>query len=283
MKIKHFDIKRNGITWHQCSRGNAYSLSTATQLETERFQANARGILSEREFEVDCFLSILQEIKNKKIVLVELGAGWGEWCLALAGVITHKIIPITATKYSCLAVEGNPFYCQAMKENFARQEINCEVENGAISNHDGNCKFDILNTDGAIAFDKVGSSAILGLCFGTLSAMRKKIIEVPRYRLGTVLGKHQLKHIDILHMDIQGSEVKAIEGGLSFVNRNTIDYIMIGTHSKTTNSKLKYLLRNRYELVINALPGKPFSCNGTPFVDFRKGQDGLQIYRRRNL
>jgi len=283
MKIKHFDIRHKAITWHQYSRGNAYPSSTATHLERERFQTNAKGMLSEREFEVDCFLSILQEIKEKRITLVELGTGWGEWCLALAGVVTHKIIPIEAKEYSCLAIEGNPFYCECMNKNFTKQGVNCIVENAAVSDHNGYCGFDIQNANGSIAFSKVGNSALLGLCFGALSALRKKTFEVPQYKLGTVLNMHQLKHIDILHMDIQGSEVKVIEGGFSYINANTIDYMLIGTHSEEAHAELEFLLKNRYELVVNALPGKSYSYNGLQLAKFRRGQDGLQIYKRRGL
>jgi len=283
MKIKHFEIQHKNLSWHQYSRGKAYSVSIATQLETERFQANAKGVLSEREFEVDCFLSILQSINKKKITLVELGAGWGEWCLALAGVIDHKIVPMETREYYCLAVEGNPLYCQESQENFKQQGINCKVLNAAVSDHNGNCKFDIDNVSGAIAFSKVSGSMLLGTCFGILSMLQKKTIAVPQYRLATILNMYHLNHIDILHVDIQGNEVKVIKGGLHAINTKTIDYILIGTHSKAIHTELEYLLRNRYELVVNAFPGKPYTFNGLPSIDFKKGQDGLQLYHRRGL
>jgi len=283
MKIEHFNIQHKAMSWHQYSRGKAYHISTATQLETQRFWASNSKVLSEREFEVDCFLSILKNIKRKSIVLVELGAGWGEWCLSLAGVVDRKIISMSATKYRCVAVEGNPIYCSNMKDNFSQQGISCVVINAAVSNHNGSCKFSTYNTDGTIAFSQIGGSVLHGLGTGILSTILNKNITVPQYTLKQILDMCQLKHIDILHMDIQGNEVKVIENWIGITREKAIDYMLIGTHGKDINSRLEHLLVKEYDLIINAYPGEYFMRTGIPAVKFLKGQDGLQLYQRKGL
>jgi len=105
MKIKHFDIQtpksspRWGNDWLQMWHGNHRLAKCWDDKLTNT---------SERDFEIDCFLSILAEIKKDSVRMFELGAGYGEWCLALDGVLKHKLIQTQIKSYRCLAIEAEP-------------------------------------------------------------------------------------------------------------------------------------------------------------------------------
>ena len=58
-----------------------------------------RANINSRKQEIDIFLSVLRTINKKEVSLLELGAGWGEWCLALAGVVNFGITKTPIRKF----------------------------------------------------------------------------------------------------------------------------------------------------------------------------------------
>ncbi len=115
MIVRHFDTDTpktnppNKDGWEQAWYGyhrmtRCWSNEMRQQFKEQSELTISKGEIIESQFERECFLSILADIKKQHVNMFELGAGWGEWCLALAGVIDHKIISIQPVSYRCLAV-----------------------------------------------------------------------------------------------------------------------------------------------------------------------------------
>jgi len=283
--IRHFDIQppitqppdAEGWepTWH------GYWELTECETEDRRLeyktmeeQAKTEGIMTEMTFERDCLLSILSEVKSPKLNFMELGAGWGRMSLAVAGAIDHKLIPnIIPVDYSCLAVEAEPQHYVWLRKHFKAQGIKGTVIRGAISNKIGKCRFDV----GAEPSECYGQAIIPYRPW----ASRKSItIDANTYPIDWLIPYYNLDHVDIIDIDVQGEEYKAIQGAKNSTKRDVIDYFMIGTHDKKYNSKIAKLLKHKYELIVDILPNTLGKVDGFPPI---KCHDGIQLYKRKGL
>jgi FkbM family methyltransferase len=226
------------------------------------------GVHKESFVEKQIFLNIVQQVNRRSISMMELGAGRGDWCLALAGTIVHRLIPCTADRYRCLAVEAEPTHFEWTKQHFEQQHINATAVHGAVCGHDGNCKL-YTKADPA---DHYGQS----ICD------EKGNLEVPCYSISTLCNKYGFNHVDILHMDIQGAEVDAIEGLLPHLGIISIDYLMIGTHkTQETNGCIRRMLYGQYEVLADIPPRV-----GDVMTDFGKAffpVDGMLVFKKMRL
>jgi len=232
------------------------------------YQHAREGILKESQVERLYFLNIVKEINKDCINMLELGAGRGDWCLSLAGVVDHKIVPCQADRYRCLAVEAEPTHFEWTREHFERQCINGTAVHGAVGGHDGSCMFyavaDPADNYGQHINDEKGN------------------LNVPCYSIATLCKKYGFEHIDILHMDIQGAEVDAIEGLLPHLDRLPIDYFMIGTHKTgEINERIIGMLSVAYKVLADISPRA-----GEVMTDFGEAYfpvDGMLVLRRNGL
>lgn len=215
--------------------------------------------------EIISFREVVSRLENKEFVtLVEVGAGYGPWCMALAG--------LRKDKYLTVAIEACPDYVKTLYEYLKGQGINSIIEHAAISNKSGECRFnsDWIPFGQAITFNgRVKGSKTIGKIWGLVNIIFKRTVFVPMMTLDEVAKKHHLKHIDIIHMDIQGAEVEAIEGATDLIESKLIDYLMIGTHHKTINDKIESILSEKFELEINRYPSKE--------------SDGFQVWKRKDI
>jgi len=214
------------------------------------------------EEEIKWFKWIVEELKkNSNIVLYEIGSGYGPWSMALSSLRNGK-------GYECIAVEANPDYVKLTQEHLESQKINCTIIDSAISDHNGTCRF---NTD-YIPFGqsitltgRIKGSRILGILWGIMHIATRHTTRVNMETLDSLSFRIRKKQIDILQMDIQGSEVKAIKGAKELICYEQIKYIMIGTHHKSINVELSKILSEKYINLCDILP--------------RHGKDGLQVWK----
>jgi len=115
--------------------------------------------------------------------------------------------------------------------------------------------------------------AILGL----INLVRGKAIKVPMYTVDELMK--QFGHVDIVQMDVQGAELKVIEGAKGSISQGLIDYFLIGTHKREYNKLLKSVLEPKYECIVSLLPncanvydGRTIECT-----------DGIMLLRRKGL
>jgi len=260
--------------WHGCHR----LLECKSIVANKRYQkaldiAHNSGRLGEREMEVDCFLSIVADIRNEKATFMELGAGYGEWCLALTGVIKNQIIPTAVETTQCYAIEAEPTHKDWCKIHFDAYKILGRVIWGAVSNYDGDCKFSILSHPA----DNYGQSITVGngLLRTISNITRHKAVTVPCFTLDTLVKNQNISHIDLIHMDVQGAENRVVDGAMRTIKAGKIDCWVIGTHGRRYNDILLAQLTPYYECILNLYPN---SVNSRVIC-----QDGIQVYKRRGM
>lgn len=297
MIVRHFDVNTPKTQppqdegWEQAWHGYyrmTKCLSQQRKMEfAERTRAiQAKGEVSEREFEQDCFLSVLANIERKHVNMFELGAGWGKWCLALAGVIDYRVIPVTPVSYRCLAVEGEPTHYQWIKEHFELQNINGTVVHGAVSSRNGRCRFSAY-PDPDSSYGQAVSFPISSHKLAVKETIRslynlilKRTIEIPMYTVDYLIQTYGFDHVDIIDMDVQGAEYEVVLGAAESIKKDLIDYLSIGTHHRKLNDKLRQLLSPKFDLIVDIYPNSVGIVNG--FAPIRC-QDGIQIYKRKNM
>ncbi|KKN17160.1 hypothetical protein LCGC14_0968600 [marine sediment metagenome] len=281
MEIRHFSIDTpavpppDGDGWVQSWYG--YYHRVGIGIENEIDDPN-------RQLEIDCFLSVVADIKStgRPVRLMELGAGWGEWCMALAGVMDYSLVPTEAEDYRCVAVEGEPYYHGIILDHFLSQEIQGQAVLGAVTDKDGDdkyCRYNRFTGDGSYYCQGMtwggnfGGSRLKTLALGAFHTMARRTVKVPVWTIDHLL-KYSEAHLDILHMDIQGTEIKAIMGAKESIAAGRIDYMIIGTHHPRINQELRAMLLPWYNAVLDEPP---------PAKDGGLGQDGLQLWKRKGV
>lgn len=271
MQIEHFTLPDTiqsrdpawNVGWH-----GGYRLNSISRIES---------LAPERKVEIDCFLSVLKDINRSHVNLIELGAGWGEWGIALYGAVKRKLIDTSVRSFKYLAVEGEPFYCELIADHFEKNAMaGCTVYNCAVSDRNGYCYFDRFNghqnffdtwlTQG-MTFGNVAGSRLKTLLLAGYRILRKEVVQVPTYTLDTIVEMWD-EYPDVIHMDIEGMEARVIRA-------STIKpaYWIIGTHHKKISAEIHDLLEHEYDCVLDIAPVQR-KVNGL-------GQDGLQLWRKR--
>ncbi len=293
MIVRHFDVDTPKTQppedegWEQGWYGyywmtKCWSQQRRTEFAERTHAIQAKGEVSERQFEQDCFLSVLADIKRKHVNMLELGAGWGDWCLALAGVINYRVVPVTPVSYRCLAVEGEPTHYQWTKEHFEVQNINGTVVHGAVFSRNGRCQF-----SASPAPDSSYGQAITSHKLSVRESVRsfynfifKRTIEIPTYTVDYLIQTYGFDHVDIIDMDVQGAEYEVALGAAESIKNDLIDYLSIGTHHRKLNDKLRQLLSPKFDLIVDIYPNSVATVDG--FAPIRC-QDGIQLYKRKNM
>lgn len=260
-----------------------WSLQRKLEIEERRQATQAEGEIYERDFERDCFLSVLADIRNKHVNLFELGAGWGEWCLALAGVIDFKVIPVVPTSYHCLAVEGEPTHYQWLKEHLESQNINGVAVHGAVSDKNGTCRFSVDTAPDDCYGQAIISHSDLTVrntIWYLYHYFFRRTAKIPMYTVDRIIQTYGFEHVDIIDMDVQGAEYKVVSGAAESIKNDLIDYFLIGTHDRKFNDALRLLLSPKFNLIIDIYPNSVGIVDG--FAPIRC-QDGIQLYKRKNM
>ena len=164
----------------------------------EDVEAEGSGALTERDVEIQVFCNALRCIDSSHVTMFELGAGRGDWCLAMAGIIDHRLIPLPARSYRCLALEGEPSHFSWTSEHFVRQAINGIAVHGAAARQDGVCRFRALK-----APDE---------SYGQGVDHDKGNIVVPCYSIDMLMERYGFEHLNLIHMDVQGEEYETLLG-----------------------------------------------------------------------
>lgn len=97
---------------------------------------------------------------------------------------------------------------------------------------------------------------------------------IPTYTVDQLVRKHKLGHIHILHSDIQGFELKMLEGCRESLERQSIDYFFISTHSNELHQNCIDKLKSvGYHIVCDANLNESYSVDGL-IVAKRSGAKG---------
>ncbi|MDD5146088.1 MAG: FkbM family methyltransferase [Candidatus Pacebacteria bacterium] len=224
--------------------------------------------LTEEELEKQCFLSIINEIKDNQIKMFELGAGAGRESLALAGVVDFNLVSGVGGKtYRCLAVEAEPTHYRWIVEHFEKQNIKGEVVHGAVSDKSGYVSFDV-SLDPATFYGQ--------------AVVDNGGYQVRSFTVDELIEKYNFPKVNIVHLDVQGSELKVMLGAENSIKKSLIDYWIIGTHERYLEEEIIKFCKEFYDIILY-IPQKSglikHSFYGMVFIP----QDGLLILRNKKL
>ena len=86
---------------------------------------------------------------------------------------------------------------------------------------------------------------------------------IPFYSVDYLMKKHKVEHLNILHSDIQGFELKMLEGCKEAMQNQKIDYFFISTHSNELHAMcLRKLKSFNYQILCEANLDETFSVDG---------------------
>ena len=150
---------------------------------------------------------LTQTFKNKEVeVIFDVGA-----CHALESVELSKKYP-NAKVYT---FEANPVSYNVCLENTEGYD-SITVINEAVNDYDGLCKFYPMDKEKTITTWEDGNQGASSLyrANGQYDFIEKYVqyeIEVPYTRLDTFCERNGIDKIDIIWMDLQGAELKALQ------------------------------------------------------------------------
>jgi hypothetical protein len=86
---------------------------------------------------------------------------------------------------------------------------------------------------------------------------------VPTISINSFLRQQKIDHVNILHSDIQGFELKMLQGAAEFLEKGSIDYVFISTHSNELHEDCKSLLIEfQYQILCDANLDETYSWDG---------------------
>jgi len=94
----------------------------------------------------------------------------------------------------------------------------------------------------------------------------------PRVSIDYLINKYNIKHLHILHSDIQGNELEMLSGSEEAIKANRISYFFISTHSNELHEKCSdFLKRKQFDIIASANCSQSYSVDGiivakAPFV-----------------
>jgi len=186
------------INWHNIRREKFY---------------NMYGWYQE-DIEDQMYLNILEELNNKKnkIKIVEIGIGYAQPSLTFAGLIDNTNLFKNIKEYEILGLDAHKKHCEWSSKELKEQILGkSEVVHSAISNFDGEVLFPQTDAENEYGFS-LGQGETVTCC-----------------RFESLLKKHNIDVVDILHIDVQGQELEVINDSKHFLNK--INFMYIGTHS----------------------------------------------------
>jgi FkbM family methyltransferase len=256
------------VGWERCWHGYYQMIKTTCNESRERF----RTLFSQPYYEnfvleIFSLMSIIEEVGGPYLTFFELGSGRAPMSLCVAGAVNSQICNPLLTSYRILAVESEPVHFCWSRDHLLKQSINAEILHGAVTSKNGKCRFMTSGDPAAHMGQSVSTDGN---------------IEVQSYTIDRLREKFRFERINIIHMDLQGLETEAIKGAKKSLRNNLIDYIIIGTHSRIIEDKLKELLRDTHNLVIELPQHGIYKCSSINKV-FRSIDDGVHVYKRIGL
>jgi len=241
--------------------------------------------VDEEYFEwVDVLESVDEAVDS--FVMVELGAGYGRWCIRAAVAARERGLG----RVQLVAVEAEPDHFAWMLQHFRDNGFeprDHELFWAVVGRSAGLVPFWIGKADSwygqAVAHRadtsypdvrarrRLRARAVLGRP-PVLSADERRAVWVPGLTLKEILEPY--RRIDLLDIDVQGAETDVLGAAIGVLDTR-VRRVHIGTHSAQIEDSLRTLFeRHGWEKV------NDYSCHGrtqTPYGDVQFG-DGVQTW-----
>lgn len=139
-----------------------------------------------------------------------------------------------------IVVEPNPVAVVLLKKNILSNNLSDRITivEGAVGEGSG---FVRLNTVNEVT--SIGSVENLTERYSWLNSERVVIREVPVFRLDEILDKNDVKRVDILKVDTEGSELQVLKSGEKFLP--AIEKIVLEYHSNERSVQVSDFLEKR--------------------------------------
>ncbi|MCU0705642.1 MAG: FkbM family methyltransferase [Fimbriiglobus sp.] len=222
-------------------------------------------LVVERFHSLDEWVGTLRAVSeadpNQPFVMMEFGAGWAPWCVST--VLACRMRGIKDVHV--VGVEGSAGHVAFARQHFAHNNVSPSeytlVE--GIVGADGVAEFPDLDDPAA----DYGAAIV-----GGGDERKVRTVKVPSYSIATLLKSYP--SVNLLHIDIQGSEADAIRASLKDVTRK-VRRMVIGTHSRGIEHELLAML-SADGWLLEADTGCVFTYpDGKPVLY----KDGEQVWR----
>ena len=212
--------------------------------------------------------------------IAELGAGWGPW-VGLGGVLARSR---GIREIDLVAVEALPARFALLRKHLAvnglrpaegdrtvLDGVTCTLVAGAVTT----TRTEVFFPD--VGITDMGSAASETDSDRDYRGKRVQHLRVPGYPLSEIIGD---RHLDLLHVDVQGAELALVEANLDRLARQ-VDAMVIGTHSRVIEGALIDLLyRNGWHLELEKPCRVAWSSSEPASQEAMTETDGCQYWRR---
>lgn len=212
------------------------------------------------------------DLARGRFAVIELGCGWGCW-LNNMGVAAMR----AGLEYELIGVEGDPGHIAFARNTLQENGIATDrvtLHRGIAAPREGVALFPVQKNGGL----EWGLEPI----FNATPEQRSSAVEsgsheeLPMVPLDHLIGARE--RIDLLHVDIQGGEADFIEASRRHL-RERVAYIMIGTHSRGLEKRIRRALSNDGWLLEIQRP----AIYGMRITGPRLKVDGVQGWRNTRL
>lgn len=160
--------------------------------------------------------ALLQRILRPGMTFVDVGANWGYFTLAAAGLVERR--------GRVVSVEADPAACAALRVNCARNRLDwVTVVEMAASDQPGTLQFRPYDAGAT-------ESANYGLARTTTVVEGTQPLDVAGRRLDDALDEAGVDRVDLLKMDIEGGEGRALAGLRRRLAGHRIGQILLEVH-----------------------------------------------------
>ena len=175
------------------------------------------GIPEDHADEIRLFYTALEPIKSDKPIMVEIGCFWALWSL------------LFRQKY----LSGKNILIELGKRHLEVGKTNFELNGWDYKAYHGGFRIDnsgtFKNRALDLEYDKKDGEQIVG----------------PELNFNQILQENDISFIDMLHLDIQGSEQLFLSDIDDILRRRYIKNIIVATHSEGIHNSIKEML-NQY-------------------------------------
>lgn len=208
--------------------------------------------------------------------MIELGAGWGPWCVIGAMAAKQKGVPHVRV----IGIEADAGHVDFMRRNFTANGLapsEAEVLHGAIGLENGTAYFPQARSadqvyGGAAAFSDDDKESGPFAAFMRGNSDLVETVEVPCFALSDQLNKFDV--VDLVHCDIQGAEFDLIPQSVGPLTAK-VKRLIVGTHSFEIDRKLSEVMGAWGWVCEGVSACKMRGSPGGP----RLVADGMQVWR----
>jgi len=206
------------------------------------------------------WIAVLEAVTaaRKHFVMFELGAGYGYWITNAAAALRL----ISNLPHTFLAVEAEPTHFEWITQHWADNRLDpggLQRIEAAVTARDGKIGFHVGKDS------QPGNSDAFGQAIGGPQL-------VDAVSLATLLKPFCV--VDLLHVDIQGAELEALQAGASELDQK-VKRICVGTHSQSIDEGLRSLFARLGWQCLCAMPCLSTSQTEWGPISFH---DGMQSW-----